>query len=417
MTRAGVDLFRDQVRRLGAGRCRLTVSVQFPTDLDALCLLSGQLGDRLHIHLGSDTPFEQSGKQFSPLMHSKVIQLDNTAGGVTTFVGSHNWTSTALDGVNMEAAVRILSEADDPAALAAKEHLDACFAAGVPFDPADVEFYRAVQSRLYPRRPDRSEREVIAEFARVSDAPAVVIHAEDYRTDPTPHLLLYLPLGTGVSHEWFNTVPTPVYLYLYPPGTLLGHSPPRADPAGYEGVVTTFSRVANPITGQRVDAQVTDLTRPVLTTVPSGTMPSLGGGVTAQVVVELRYRGDQPLPVYSRDTDRPGVRVEAQFMGETAEAVRHPDVGLERVPERIADYYTPGSVADGQFVYHQPVAVRSTTIQVPGGGFYRVPPDRTVRDYLARRYEGIQVNVSLDRLPPPYLYRVWFVFRPSHGVL
>ena len=28
--------------------------------------------------------------------------------------------------------------------------------------------------------------------------------------------------------------------------------------------------------------------------------------------------------------------------------------------------------------------------------------------------EGIQVEVNADQLPPPYLYRVWFVFRPPH---
>jgi hypothetical protein len=55
VTQAGVDLFLDQMRRLRRDRCRLSVSVQFPTDLTPLWRLSDQLGDNLHIHLGSDT--------------------------------------------------------------------------------------------------------------------------------------------------------------------------------------------------------------------------------------------------------------------------------------------------------------------------------------------------------------------------
>lgn len=416
ITRAGVDFFRGQVRQFGAGRCRLTVSVQFPTDLDALCRLSSDLGDWLHIHLGSDTPHEVSGKPFSPLMHSKVVWMDTAAGDVTVFVGSHNWTSTALDGVNMEAGVRIECPAGEQAALDAKAHLDACFAASVRFDPAELEFYRAIQHSLYPRRPANSQREAITEFDRVPNAPAVVIHAEDHRTAPTPHLLLYLPLSTISFHDWFDPIgPTQVFLYLYPRGTLLGHSTPAEDPSFFEGVVTTFSRVGNPITGQRVDAQIADLDRPVLTTVPSGNIPTPAGGISAQVVAELRHRGSFSLPVYSQDTDRPGVRVEARFEEAGDEEVRMPEAAPEPLPAGIAGYYAPGSVSSGHFVFHHPHPTRSTTIQVPGGGFYRVAPDQTIREYLIRRYEGIQVEVTADQLPPPYLYRVWFVFRPPHG--
>lgn len=211
VTQAGVDFFVDQLRRLRADRCRLSVSVQFPTDLKALCRLSGPLGDNLHIHLGGDRPLERSGR-FSPLMHSKVVWVGAAAGQVTIFVGSHNWTSTALDGVNLEASVRVECREDEAFARAAKDHLDACFAAGVRFDPAALDFYKAVQARLYPDSPRLPAAEPIEEFTGVPHAPVLVIHAEDHRDNRSPHLLVYLPMDGRVPHEWFNTVPTAVYL-------------------------------------------------------------------------------------------------------------------------------------------------------------------------------------------------------------
>lgn len=59
MTRAGVDAYQRWATKIGAEHCRLCVSAQFPTDLDALCEFSSTLGHRLHIHFGSKTPWEK----------------------------------------------------------------------------------------------------------------------------------------------------------------------------------------------------------------------------------------------------------------------------------------------------------------------------------------------------------------------
>jgi hypothetical protein len=106
MTEAGVDFVLGCLKgSLSTERCRVSVSVHFPTALKALCRLSARLGDRLHIHLGSRTPKEKSSKS-SPLLHSKVIWVGGESGGATIYIGSHNWTSAALDGANMEASIR-----------------------------------------------------------------------------------------------------------------------------------------------------------------------------------------------------------------------------------------------------------------------------------------------------------------------
>jgi hypothetical protein len=210
--------------------------------------------------------------------------------------------------------------------------------------------------------------------------------------------------------EWFRPTPTtPVYLFLYRRGTLFENRPPAADPAMYQGVVTTFNWSNNPITGQRVDCEIANLHRPVLGGVPSGNMPRPATGVVAQVVAHLRHQGDFPLPIYSKDKGRPRVRVQALFEDVAGELMSD----SLPVPASIAEYYTPDSVHAGRFVFRRPRPARTVTIQVPGGGFYRQDPERTVRASIARRDESIEPKVETDKLPPPYFYRVRFVFNPE----
>src|SRR5262245_2165540 len=127
-------------------------------------LPSGRLGDQLRIYLGAYTPEETSGR-LRPKMHSKVDWVGGQPGQATIFVGSHNWTRTALDGVNMEASVRLECREDEQFARDVKAHLDGCFAQCVVFDPDDLDYYRAIQHALYPESPRRPYREAINEFA------------------------------------------------------------------------------------------------------------------------------------------------------------------------------------------------------------------------------------------------------------
>lgn len=174
-----------------------------------------------------------------------------------------------------------------------------------------------------------------------------------------------------------------------------------------------FSRTGN--TGQQVDAQITDLAQPVLTTVPSGNMPSPTGGVTAQVVAELWHRGDFRLPVYSQDGHRPGVRTDADFVEASGEQLKVADSWREPLPANVRSYYTGESIRDSRFVCRLPRPVWRTEIQVPGGRFYREPPVEAVRAVLLRRYEGIEPKVSGVTTPHEYIYRVRFVFMPPAG--
>jgi hypothetical protein len=83
MTEAGVDFLLGCLGEyLSQDKCRVSVSVQFPTDLAALKRLSDRLGGQLRIHLQTSTKKEKSSRS-SPLMHSKVIWAGGEEGKVT----------------------------------------------------------------------------------------------------------------------------------------------------------------------------------------------------------------------------------------------------------------------------------------------------------------------------------------------
>lgn len=108
LTEGGVKFFvRNCLNTQDCTRCRLCLTVQWPTNLDDVARhLSPLLGPNLRICLGAKTPVE-SGTDVTPMLHSKVVYTDHSDGACTVYVGSHNWTGNALNGVNCEASVRV----------------------------------------------------------------------------------------------------------------------------------------------------------------------------------------------------------------------------------------------------------------------------------------------------------------------
>jgi hypothetical protein len=410
MTQAGVDFYATCSSRIDPQCCRLSVSVHFPTNLDALQSLGRRLRNRLHIYLGGKTPYEKISK-FSPLLHSKVIWIGHGHESVSIFVGSHNWTATALDGVNMEASAGIECESQHPFAQDIKAHLDSCFDAGVEFNPADLDFYKSIQVDLYRSKPLAPEGIGLQEFEGVPAPPALVIHCEDHREHRLDEqMFLYLPLGSGLPHKWFNpTAPTRLFLYLYPRGSLFGRRPPSEDPFLYEGDVTTFAQSDNPITGQMVNSQMRNLNRPILEEVPERNIPQPEPGVEAQVVAALQPKGRTQLAIYSQDGHRPGVRVKPKYF---EEPMAHDTSELWWLAEAIHRYYGGESIRDGRFVYRRPRPAWVTSIDVPGKQFYRIEPDSILQHALSLKHPEIEVDVESTKTEHRYFYQVWFVFHP-----
>lgn len=64
---------------------------------------------RVHVHLGfaAETKAGRSYHKYRPMMHSKVLSMENCNGTSTAFVGSHNLTDFALTGLNGEMGILI----------------------------------------------------------------------------------------------------------------------------------------------------------------------------------------------------------------------------------------------------------------------------------------------------------------------
>lgn len=184
VTKGGAEFVHERFLKKASAaerqKSRLCVSVHWPTDLDALCQLSPYLKDRLRIYLGPKTPQEKKGH--SPLMHSKVALTERQDGVLDIFVGSHNWTGTALDGVNMEASVHLFCDGNSPFAVSIKNHLDACNNDEdcVPFDPENLAYYKSLQRKLFPKMPESVPGTDVEGIQALPELSAVVIHAEDF---------------------------------------------------------------------------------------------------------------------------------------------------------------------------------------------------------------------------------------------
>jgi hypothetical protein len=313
----------------------------------------------------------------------------------------------------MEASVRVECEPDEPFAQEVKAHLDACFDASVPFKPADLDFYQSLQATLHPNLSS-PESEELEDFIQVPSAPAVVIHAEDNRTEDSPDLRLYIPKGKEPPDPWFSADRrTKVYLYLYPVNTLLDQTPPSADPVLYEGEVKNFSN-DNSISGDAATCQIKNLSWPILETLTPAVIPPAEKGVQAQVVVSLTRRGEGSFPVYVVDKTRPGVRIEVKFK-EQVQGREQQVVEVKPLPWEILRYYEGAPFKRGHFVFEVPYPSRTTTITVPGEVFYRLHPERTLSESLQAKEIIPVVKFTKTRLSTAYVYQVHFVFKPPSG--
>lgn len=93
--------------------------------LDQL-IAAGVPPDRLFVHLGHSAasggrknPFYR----YHPMLHSKIYYMEMDNGTACAFVGSHNITSFALNGLNAEAAILLEGPSSDPQFTAISQHI------------------------------------------------------------------------------------------------------------------------------------------------------------------------------------------------------------------------------------------------------------------------------------------------------
>ncbi len=145
MTAPGVALLRKRLLEIGdrhpdrdsGSFAKVTVSVRWPTDLNAVLQLAKEFQGVVHVHQGWVAPSADDAKHVGAQMHSKVIALRRAGGIATVVVGSHNWTDAAMKGKNREASVRIDTAQDSPIAKEVRDHARAIWEDDPHVEPTD----------------------------------------------------------------------------------------------------------------------------------------------------------------------------------------------------------------------------------------------------------------------------------------
>jgi PLD-like domain len=370
VTRAGVDLAH---REIDTSRCdvRIVTSVRWPTNIKAVAELASRWPNAVWIHLAGNSPQERSGDKYQ--MHSKAIAIDGQNDSFTGFVGSHNWTFTALDGLNLEATVEVSCHTSDSFAIDLRSHVEACVAESEPFDPNQVEEYLAIQRALHVGPADPNDG-----FDDFDKYPAIVIHAEDPDGLATsPELRVYVGPEGEIAEQFIHS--RRVDLYLYPPGTLLHQGRPSATPVYFDGEITMVNTKADARVQQRqVDSAILDMFAPRITRVSE--FPDVPSA-SREVAMRLDSRGSRSPFVYHSGPrqGRPSVRDRVLFRP-------IPIPGLPQIsPDDALLYLRTPQMAGSELLRDAPVSIsREITVDVPSPDLYPEDPEIVLRERFER---------------------------------
>jgi hypothetical protein len=344
-TRAGYVLLRRHGAILNKPESFIVVSVDWPTDLDALNELHSLAPGHVYIHLGGATPKEI--KVGRALMHSKVL-LATGAVSSRLWTGSHNLTGQAITGGNIEAAIQLSASASDPVIQDAIAHLNVCCANAERFDPRQLKRYRSIQTERLPLppwiRPDR----------------LLVIHAESAVVPPAAPFTVHLrTVPTDFDRYFIND--RGVRMYLHPVGGLQ-----RGVPADFRGVtlwtgaVTGINRtdrhpqnggVKGDFPNANYDLDLRDLFNPPVL--------SVAGSVTVPATSQIMLRMD--------GQDQPGVEVYSIEKAPVSNIYDVDEVGqeLHGIDPDMQPLFTEDSLSDGGLLY-RPVRGMKQAVRVAG---------------------------------------------------
>ena len=142
------DLPSQVVDGLKAPNGFLCVDIHNPTSIDALSSVHAQ-GVDVRLHLASTTgksEIEDSTGMPNHLMHAKVIIFDYPNKEPVVWVGSHNGTFRALDGINIECSLAISTSPESALYKEVSTYLTSIAQACQPFNPDLIPHYRFLQS-------------------------------------------------------------------------------------------------------------------------------------------------------------------------------------------------------------------------------------------------------------------------------
>lgn len=142
---------------------------------------------------------------------------------------------------------------------------------------------------------------------------ALVMHAEDATGSPLPEpFQMFIPVRASHVRGFFPDGRR-VLLYVYPAGSLIGEAPPTVSPMAYRGSVTMTNVVRDASAeGRPATCRVTDLDRPRIESLPSGTVPAPQGEI-GQVVIRFEENGPVELPVFHAAAQHPKMKLGVEY--------------------------------------------------------------------------------------------------------
>ena len=130
----------------------MCVDFQTPTNIDRIAEYVETDKSNFYIHLYKAAVVLDENKKESHLMHAKLLHFDYGDGKTETWIGSHNFTSQALMGFNIEVSAIIKtkgrSKKDIDFVEQVNTHLSFIKKQTTKFKVKDVDFYKVLQYRV-----------------------------------------------------------------------------------------------------------------------------------------------------------------------------------------------------------------------------------------------------------------------------
>lgn len=179
--------------------------------LDELVTLGVPL-ERIRVHLGhtrqSGTP-KNPFVRHHPMLHSKVYYMELPDSQACAFIGSHNVTSFALNGLNGEAGVILEGPREDDVFKEVRQHIATATNQAVPYSPEMKEAFAWWTQEFLDGL--KAEIAVPRDWATVR---TILIFAAGTKGDrPRTGEHLYFEIASGI--EQIQSLKTEVHLFLF----------------------------------------------------------------------------------------------------------------------------------------------------------------------------------------------------------
>lgn len=216
MTVEGIEAIAAPIRAHPGKLTNLVVGAGTWRAFDALdrLVLAGVAPSALHIHLGHTRPsgtVKHPFHRYHPMLHSKVYLLEMGGNEAVAFVGSHNLTGFALNGLNGEAGVLLAGPAAAPEFTSLRQHVAKATRQAVQYDPSMKEAYAWWTMQFI----DGLYTEANADLPKDAEniRTIVVLAARASGANPRPGEIIYFEIPEALDR--IQSMQAEVHIYLF----------------------------------------------------------------------------------------------------------------------------------------------------------------------------------------------------------